>query len=143
MEYLQEIEKFFERNPRFNVVLLKCWESLPQEQLSGVMDCEVVDLSNLAAVEPSLIKEIGGYTDLINLITHLVRKTEKERMLIYLDFALTALDQEKRRYFFENVLQRSFPKPLILITHLFSDEVPDTKSQEFNYGKTIEWRAQR
>ena len=141
MEYLQEIEKFFEREPRFNVVLIKCWEAVPQDQLSDSLDCEVVDLQNLAATEPSLMEQISGYNDLINLITDLATKVENQRVLIHLDFALNGLDQGKRRYFFESILQRSFPKSLILITNLFSDEVPDTKSQEFNYGKVIEWRS--
>ena len=87
------------------------------------------------------IEEIDGYTSLLNYINVLAEKTTKNIILIlHLDILLTMLDRQKRQYFFEAMLQKTFRKPVIITTHLYSDEVPDTSSQEFNYAKTIQWR---
>lgn len=137
--YIKEIKEFFERKPRFNLVLIKCDQKVEGTKLSKELNYEIIDLKELVIEGKTKMEEIDGYTDLLNTLKNLSNKTLKEGVVILnLDFLLSALNKQKRRYFFENVLQKTFPKPIILITFIFKDEVPEVSHQEFSYAKVIE-----
>lgn len=135
----KEIKEFFERKPRFNVVLIKSSQKVNEEELSKELDYEVVDIQELVAERRLEIEKIDGYTDILEFLKHVSKEVTKGGVLINLDFILSCVNKEKRKYFFESVLQKTFPKPIILTTSIFKDEVPDVSYQEFNYAKVIEW----
>jgi len=138
---IEEIQEFFERVPRLNVVLIRAMEEIEEKELIEAFNCDVVNIQNLVSDGNLNIEGIDGYTGLLTFISDLTGKTQKNMILImHLDILLTSLNKQKRQYFFEALLQKTFMKPVILITNLYADEVPDTSSQEFNYAKTIQWR---
>jgi hypothetical protein len=139
-EYTGEIKEFFGHRPRFNVVLIK-GEEVNEKELSKELNFEAIDIQKLVAEERLKIEKIDGYTDFLELLKYISNGVTKEGALINPDLLLSCLNKEKRRYFFESVLQKTFPKPIILITSIFMDEVPDVSHQEFNYAKVVEWRG--
>ncbi len=139
--FIEEIQNYFGRVPRFNVVLIRAIEEVQERELIEAFNCDVVNIQNLVIEGDLNIEGIDGYTGLLTLIGNLAGKAQKNIILIlHLDILLTSLNKQKRQYFFEALLQKTFTKPVILITHLYADEVPDTSSQEYNYAKTIQWR---
>lgn len=141
VEYTGEIKEFFRHKPRFNVVLIKSSQEVNGEELSKELNYEAIDIQKLIAEKRLEIEKIDGYTDLLEFLKYISNGVTKEGALINPDLLLSCLNKEKRRYFFESVLQKTFPKPVILITSIFKDEVPDVSHQEFNYAKVIEWRG--
>lgn len=140
-EHTGEIKEFFGHKPRFNVVLIKSSQGVNEEELSKELNYEAIDIQKLVAEERLKIEKIDGYTDLLGFLKHISNGVTKEGALINSDLLLSCLNTEKRKYFFESVLQKTFPKPIILITSIFKDEVPDVSHQEFNYAKVVEWRG--
>lgn len=143
MLHIKEVSGFFERKPRFNLVLIKCNQKVEGAELSKELNYEIIDLKNSVIEEKIKMEEIDGYTDLLNTLKDLSNETLKEGVVILnFDLLLSALSKRKRKHFFESVLQKTFPKPIILITFIFKDEVPDEVShQQFNYAKVIEWES--
>jgi len=140
-EYIGAIKEFFEHRPRFNVVLIKSSREINEEGLSKELDYEAINIQKLIAEERLKFEKIDGYTDLLEFLKCISNGIKKEGVLINLDLLLSCLNREKRKYFFESVLQKSFPKPVVLITSIFMDEVPNVSHQEFNYAKVIEWNG--
>ena len=139
MGYTREIKEFFGRGPRFNLVLIKSGQKVNKEELSRELDCEIVDIRELVEKGRLEIEKVDGYTDLLEFLKEISNEAPRECVLIDIDFLLSCLNKEKRKYFFVSILQKTFPKPIILITSVFKDEVPDVSYQEFNYAKVIEW----
>jgi hypothetical protein len=137
---IEEIRQYFQRQPRLNVVLIKSNAPVPEKELIDGLNCEAINLRNLVAEGKLKPEEINGYTSLVGFITNLTSKTTRDIVLIHIDLLLSSLDKQKRQYFFQAVLQKTFLKSIILTTFLFSDEVPDTTNQEFNYAKSVQWR---
>jgi len=138
---VEEIREYLERAPRLNVVLIKAVAEIQEKQIVEEFDCDVINVKKLISEESLNIEGIDGYTSLLNFVNNTAEKTPKNIILIlHLDILLTMLDRQKRQYFFEAILQKTFRKPVIITTYLYSDEVPDTSGQEFNYAKTIQWR---
>lgn len=137
--YNNEIKEFFERKPRFNVVLIKGNKKVNLEELSKELNFQIIDLQKLAIEEKIEFEKIDGYSDLLELLKHVSNEITKEGALLRnLDLLLSLLSKKKREQFFERALQKTFYKPIIFITIIFKDEVPDVKYQEFNYAKVIE-----
>jgi hypothetical protein len=137
--YNNEIKKFFERKPRFNVVLIKGNKKVNFEGLSKKLNFQIIDLKKLAIEEKIEFEKIDGYSDLLELLKHVSNEITKEgALLLNLDFLLSILSKKKRKQFFERALQKTFYKPIVFITIIFKDEVPDVKHQEFNYAKVLE-----
>ena len=137
---IKEIRQYFERQPRLNVVVIKSNAPVPEKELVDGLNCEAVNLQNLVAEGILKPEEINGYTALVGFITNIASKTTRDIVLIHIDLLLSSLDKQKRQYFFQAVLQKTFRKSIILTTFLFSDEVPNTADQEFNYAKSVQWR---
>jgi hypothetical protein len=137
---VEEIRQYFQRRPRLNVVLVKSSAPVPEKELVNGLDCEAINLQKLVAEGMLKPEEINGYTAIIGFITDIASKATRDIVLIYIDLLLSSLDKQKRQYFFQAVLQKTFQKSIILITSLFSEEVPDTTNQEFNYAKSVQWR---
>lgn len=137
--YNNEIKEFFERKPRFNVVLIKGNKKVNLEELSKELNFQIIDLQKLAIEEKIEFEKIDGYSDLLELLKHVSNEITKEgALLLNLDLLLSILSKKKREQFFERALQKTFYKPIVFITIIFKDEVPDVKHQEFNYAKVIE-----
>ena len=137
--YNNEIKEFFERKPRFNVVLIKGNKKVNLEELSKELNFQIIDLQKLAIEEKMEFEKIDGYSDLLELLKHVSNEITKEgALLLNLDLLLSILSKKKREQFFERALQKTFYKPIVFITIIFKDEVPDVKHQEFNYAKVIE-----
>lgn len=137
--YNNEIKEFFERKPRFNVVLIKGNKKVNFEELSKELNFQIIDLQKLAIEEKIEFEKIDGYSDLLELLKHVSNEITKEgALLLNLDLLLSILSKKKREQFFERALQKTFYKPIVFITIIFKDEVPDVKHQEFNYAKVIE-----
>lgn len=137
--YNNEIKEFFERKPRFNVVLIKGNKKVNLEELSKELNFQIINLQKLAIEEKIEFEKIDGYSDLLELLKHVSNEITKEgALLLNLDLLLSILSKKKREQFFERALQKTFYKPIVFITIIFKDEVPDVKHQEFNYAKVIE-----
>jgi hypothetical protein len=137
---VEEIRRYFDRMPRLNVVLIKSNTPVPDRELVDQLNCEAIDLKKLVAEGLLKPQAIDGYTDVLGFIADTAEKSTREIVLVHIDLLLSGLDRQKRLYFFEAVLQKTFRKSVILTTSLFSDEVPDTTQQEFSYAKSIQWR---
>ncbi len=135
-----EIRQYLQRQPRLNVVVVKSIAPVPERELVIGLDCEAVDLEQLVVEGKLKAEEINGYTALIDFINDTASKASKDIELIQIDLLLSSLDKQKRHYFFQTVLQKTFRKSVVLVTSLFSDEVPGTADQEFNYAKSVQWR---
>lgn len=139
-KYTPEIKDFFGHKPRFNVVLIKGNnKKVNFEELSKELNFQIIDIQKLAMEGKIELERIDGYSDLLKLLKHVSNKITKEgALLLNLDLLLSLLSKKKREQFFERALQKTFYKPVIFVTIIFKDEVPDVKHQEFNYAKVIE-----
>jgi len=139
VRYYNEIKEFFTRKPRFNVVLIKAKPTESLEELSEKLRFQVVDLKKLVIEGEIELERIDGYTNLLESLKEISKKIEGEGLLfLNLDLYLSALKKKKREQFFESILQKTFPNPVIFTTVIFRDEVPDVRHQEFNYARVIE-----
>jgi len=138
-KYYNEIKEFFTRKPRFNVVLVKANSTESLKELSEKLRFQIVDLKKLTMEGEIELEKIDGYTSLSESLKEMARDIKGEGLLfLNLDLCLSVLSKKKREQFFERILQKTFPKPVIFTTVIFKDEVPDVRYQEFNYAKIIE-----
>lgn len=138
-KYANEIKQFFARMPRFNVVVVKSKQSVSLEYLAEEIEFQLVDLKNSVIEGEINLEEITGYTELLKTLNRMCDEVKKQGIVFsHIDLLLSALDRSKRKYFFERLLQKTFPRPSIFSTVIFGDEIPDVKHQEFSYAKVIE-----
>lgn len=137
---VEEIRQYFQRKPRFNAVVVKSSVPVPEEELVNDLDCEAFNLQKLVVEGTLKLEDVDGYTSLLTVITTLANRAKKDIVLIHVDLLLSCLDKQKRQYFFQAFLQKTFRKSIILITSLFAEEAPNTTDQEFNSAKVIQWR---
>jgi hypothetical protein len=134
-KYVDEIKEFIAHKHRFNVILIKDDQKIDLDELSKKLNYQIID----ATEKVTEFEKIGGYTDLLKFFRNISDETTKEGVLVVNnDFFLSLLNKKKIEQFFENVLQKTFPKPIILTTVIFKDEVPDIRQEEFNYAKIID-----
>lgn len=134
-KYVDEIKEFIAHKPRFNVILIKDNQKIDLDELSKKLNYQIID----ATEKVTEFEKIDGYTDLLEFFKNISDETTKEGVVVVNnDFFLSSLNKKKIEQFFENVLQKTFPKPIILTTVIFKDEVPDIRQEEFNYAKIID-----
>lgn len=135
-----EIKLFFANMPRFNVVLIKTTQPVSLRNLSQKLEFQIIDLKNLVMQGKVRLEEIDGYNDLLRILNEICSNVKEQGVTFtHLDLLLSTLDRDKRKRFFERVLQKTFSRSAVFSTALFRDEIPDVRHQKFNYAKVIEW----
>ena len=134
------LNEYFSNKPRFNVLIIKGDNKKCRDYLGDdISSIKEIDFKDLVTSKKIDINKYSGYNSLLIFIKKIV-KEEKNNLLFIsnLDLLLSILPLEKRKKFFQKILQSTFEKDIILNIDIFKDEILINDSDLFNYAKVID-----
>lgn len=133
---IDEIRRFFARKPRFNIAVIKVDKDVKAENLASLLGFQLLDIQREILEDRVKVEDVRGYTDLVKLIKDHLPSADGV-VIKNVDILLATLGKEKRKAFFEKLLQTSYVSPTVLIVKVFKEDVPQI-TQLYNYGLVLD-----
>ena len=134
------LNEYFSNKPRFNVLIVKSDHKKCKNYLSNeINSIKEIDLKDLNTSGKINVKKFSGYNSLISFIKDIIKEeTDNILYISNLDLFLSMLSLEKRKKFYQKILQSTFEKDIVINIDIFKEEIVIDDSDLFNYAKAIE-----